>query len=70
MGFYDKQKNQLRNGDIVIHDSGRKYIFLTENGVPFLESTESIRQPIRLESLAIRGHLSSLLLITNIDKIG
>ena len=70
MDFYDKYQHKLRKGDIVVHDSGQKYIFLTENDVPFLESAESIKQPIRLDSLAVQGVLSSLTLVTNIDRIG
>ena len=69
MEFYDKNKNKLRSGDIVVHDSGSKYIFLIENEVPFLESMESIKQPIRLDCIAIQGVLSSLALVTNIDRI-
>ena len=69
MDFYDKHKNKLRSGDIVVHDSGRKYIFLIENEIPFLESAESIKQPIRLDYLAVQGVLSSLALVTNIDRI-
>lgn len=63
MDFYDKQRNKLRSGDIVVHDSRRKYIFLIENDIPFLESVESIKQPIRLDCIAIQGVLSSLVLV-------
>ena len=69
MDFYDKHNNRLRCGDIVVHDSGLKYIFLIENEVPFLESMESIKQPIRLDCIAVQGVLSSLALVTNIDRI-
>ena len=69
MDFYDKQRNKLRIGDIVVHDCGSKYILLLDNELPFLVSIDSIKQPIRLDCIAVQGVLSSLTLVTNVDKI-